>query len=82
MRFEQQHPVLGRIAMPNVPFRFSDVDVTPQRPVPLLGQHNREILRALLEYAPDQISELERDGILYAEETVGRLALHGSSSKE
>jgi crotonobetainyl-CoA:carnitine CoA-transferase CaiB-like acyl-CoA transferase len=75
MVFEQEHPVLGRILMPNVPFKFSDVDVTPHTPAPLMGQHNREILGELLEYAPAQIAELERDGVLYAEEAVGRLAL-------
>jgi crotonobetainyl-CoA:carnitine CoA-transferase CaiB-like acyl-CoA transferase len=74
MLFEQEHPVLGRITMPNVPFKFSDVDVTPRRPAPLLGEHNREILSTLLRYAPAEVADLERDGALYAEEAVGRLA--------
>ena len=43
MVVEQDHPLLGKIKLPNLPFRFSDCDTTPRSPAPLLGQHNREI---------------------------------------
>ena len=72
MLFEQEHPVLGRITMPNVPFKFSDVDVTPRRPAPLLGEHNREILATTLGYSGAEVEALERDGVLYAETAVHR----------
>jgi len=72
MLFEQEHPVLGRVTMPNVPFTFSDVDVTPRTPAPLLGQHNREILTATLGYAASDADALERDGVLYAEPAAQR----------
>ena len=74
MLIEQEHPVLGRVTLPNVPFKFSDADITPRTPAPLLGQHNREVLRGLLEYSAEQVAEMERDGVLHAEEAVGRLA--------
>ena len=72
MLFEQEHPVLGRITMPNVPFTFSDVDVTPRRPAPLLGEHNREILTTILGYSRAEAEALERDSVLYAETAVRR----------
>jgi len=73
MLFDQEHPVLGRVTLPNVPFRFSDVDTTPRGPAPLLGQHNQEILCTILGYSPSQAAEMERGGVLHAEEGVGRL---------
>ena len=73
MLFEQEHPVLGRVTLPNVPFTFSDADVTPRTPAPLLGQHNREIPCTILGYSAAQVAEMERDGVLHAEEAVGRL---------
>jgi crotonobetainyl-CoA:carnitine CoA-transferase CaiB-like acyl-CoA transferase len=72
MLFEQEHPVLGHITMPNVPFTFSDVDVTPRRPAPLLGEHNREILTTTLGYSQADVEALEQDGVLHAEAAVSR----------
>ena len=65
--------MLGRVTLPKVPFRFSDVDVTPRAPAPLLGEHNREIVRALLGYSEREVAELERAGVLHAEEAVHHL---------
>jgi len=75
MIVEQDHPVLGRIRMPNLPFRFSECDTSPRSVAPLLGQHNREIA-ANLGYASDDIDAMVRDGVLYAEEAVARLPAH------
>lgn len=72
MIFEQEHPILGRIAMPNVPFKFSDIDVTPRTVAPLMGQHH-EILSTLLGYSEVQVETLARDRVIYAEEAVERL---------
>jgi crotonobetainyl-CoA:carnitine CoA-transferase CaiB-like acyl-CoA transferase len=69
MVIEQDHPVLGRIRMPNLPFRFSDCDITPRSVAPLMGQHNRDIA-AGLGYSPDDIDTMIKDGVLYAEEAV------------
>jgi len=41
MLIEQQHPVVGTVKLPNLPFHFSDCDTTCRIPAPLLGQHNR-----------------------------------------
>ena len=72
MIVEQDHPVLGRIRMPNLPFRFSDCDTAPTSTAPLLGQHNRSIA-ADLGYAPADVDAMVRDGVLYAEDAVARL---------
>jgi crotonobetainyl-CoA:carnitine CoA-transferase CaiB-like acyl-CoA transferase len=72
MIVEQDHPVLGRIRMPNLPFRFSGCDTSPTSTAPLLGQHNRSIA-ADLGYAAADIDAMVHDGVLYAEEAVARL---------
>jgi crotonobetainyl-CoA:carnitine CoA-transferase CaiB-like acyl-CoA transferase len=73
MIVEQEHPVLGRIRLPNPPFRFSESDTSPRSVAPLLGQHNREIA-ATVGYTQPEIDAMVRDGVLYAEEAVTRQA--------
>ena len=73
MVVEQQHPLLGLIKLPNLPFRFSDCDTSPRGPAPLLGQHNREVA-ADLGYSASDIDRLTSDGVLYAEASVARLS--------
>jgi crotonobetainyl-CoA:carnitine CoA-transferase CaiB-like acyl-CoA transferase len=70
MVIEQDHPVLGKVRLPNLPFRFSDCDTTPKMPAPLLGQHNRAIA-ASLGYSEADIAAMTEDGVLYAEKAVG-----------
>jgi crotonobetainyl-CoA:carnitine CoA-transferase CaiB-like acyl-CoA transferase len=72
MIIEQEHPVLGKVRLANVPFKFSDCDATPTRPAPLMGQHNREIA-AELGFAATDVEAMVRDGVLYAEAAVDRL---------
>jgi crotonobetainyl-CoA:carnitine CoA-transferase CaiB-like acyl-CoA transferase len=73
MVIEQDHPLLGKIKLPNLPIRMSDCDTSPRGPAPLLGQHNREIA-ASVGYSDQQIDVLVAQGVLYAEAAVGRLA--------
>jgi crotonobetainyl-CoA:carnitine CoA-transferase CaiB-like acyl-CoA transferase len=65
MVVEQDHPTLGNIKLPNLPFRFSDCDTSPRGPAPLLGQHNREIA-AELGFSANDIDAMQRDGVLYS----------------
>jgi crotonobetainyl-CoA:carnitine CoA-transferase CaiB-like acyl-CoA transferase len=71
MIIEQEHPVLGRVRLANVPFRFEGLDTTPRSVAPLLGQHNREIA-ASTGLSEAQIDALERDGVLHAEPAARR----------
>ena len=72
MIVEQEHPVLGKVRLANIPFKFSDCDVTPRSVAPLMGQHNREIA-ANLGFSAPEIDAMERDGVLHAEEAVAAL---------
>lgn len=73
MIVEQDHPVLGRIRLPNLPFRFSDCDTGPRSPAPFIGQHNREIAERL-GYHDADVDAMVRDGVLYAEPLPGTQA--------
>ena len=73
MVIEQDHPLLGKIKLPNLPFRFSDCDTSPRGPAPLLGQHNREVAQSL-GYSENDIDTMEAAGVLYAEPDVKKLS--------
>lgn len=66
MIIEQQHPAIGPVRLANLPFRFSDADTSPGPAAPMLGQHNREIVRGL-GYSDADIEAMERDGVLFRE---------------
>ena len=72
MIIEQEHPVLGKVRLANIPFKFSDCDVTPRSVAPLMGQHNREIA-AKLGFSDAEIEAMVTDGVLHAEEAVERI---------
>ena len=67
MIIEQDHPVLGKVKLANIPFKFSDCDVTPRSVAPLMGQHNRQIA-AKLGFTATEIDAMEKDGVLHAED--------------
>ena len=73
MIVEQDHPVLGRVQLPNLPFRFSESDTSPTSVAPLLGQHNRSVAKAL-GYSADEIEAMIAEGVLYAEDAVREMA--------
>ena len=72
MIVEQQHPLLGKISLGNLPYHFSGCDTTLTMAAPLLGQHNRQIAGSL-GYTAQQIDALVSDGVLYAEAAVAAL---------
>jgi crotonobetainyl-CoA:carnitine CoA-transferase CaiB-like acyl-CoA transferase len=64
MVIEQDHPALGKIRLPNLPFRFSDCDTSPTCVAPNMGQHNRQIASSL-GYNEAEIDTLLDAGVLY-----------------
>jgi len=60
---------LGKVTLPNLPFRFSDCDTTVRAPAPLLGQDNRRIA-ASLGLSAELVEAMVRDGVLYNEAAV------------
>ena len=67
MVIEQDHPALGRIRMPNLPFRFSGYEPPVPAVAPRIGEHNRSIA-ASLGYSADEIASMIADGVLYQED--------------
>jgi crotonobetainyl-CoA:carnitine CoA-transferase CaiB-like acyl-CoA transferase len=61
------HPRYGRLTLTNSPLRLSETDTGVERPAPLLGQHNREVLDGM-GYSPAEIDALVRDGVLFSED--------------
>ncbi len=62
-----RHPRYGTVAGlsgTGVPIRFSGADVSLDRPVPTLGEHNDHVYRELLGYTPEQIAELTGDAVI------------------
>lgn len=60
---EIDHPAAGTLLYPGRPFVMSESPWRVRRPAPLLGQHTAEIL-AELGYAPAQIAQMRRDGVI------------------
>jgi crotonobetainyl-CoA:carnitine CoA-transferase CaiB-like acyl-CoA transferase len=58
------HPVAGTLKYPGLPYQFSNVDLAPREPAPLLGQHTDAVLRERLGYSPDSLSKLKHDGVI------------------
>lgn len=67
MILEQNHPELGKVRLPNLPFNFSACDKSTPAIAPELGQHNAEIA-AGLGFSKDEITAMEESGALYAAE--------------
>ena len=65
MILEQDHPELGKVRLPNLPFNFSACDKSTPSIAPELGQHNAEIA-AELGFSKDEITAMEASGALYA----------------
>lgn len=63
MVVESQHPVMGPTKVLGVAPKFSDLDVRPSGPAPLLGQHSREVLTEL-GLSVDEVDALVADGVI------------------
>ncbi len=61
-----EDPVLGPLAIPGFPLRFSAQPERPELIAPVLGQHNAAVLSGVLGYAPERIAALAAQGVLVA----------------
>lgn len=59
-------PIMGPLAIPGFPLRFSEQPERLDLVAPTLGQHNADVLSEVLGYTPQRISELEQAGVLVA----------------
>jgi crotonobetainyl-CoA:carnitine CoA-transferase CaiB-like acyl-CoA transferase len=65
MLVEQDHPILGKIKLANLPFKFSGCDTTIYDVAPELGEHNVEIASSL-GLSAAEIAAMLADGVLYS----------------
>ncbi|MGD2201451.1 MAG: CoA transferase [Candidatus Bathyarchaeota archaeon] len=61
---ETDHPTAGKVRSPGFPVKMSRTPAKYRLPAPQLGEHNQEILRDLLGYSEEQITDLKKTGIL------------------
>ena len=61
---EADRRYVGRHVVPLAPYALDGARPAIDRPAPTLGEHNAEVLGAVLHLAPAEISALERDGII------------------
>lgn len=64
---EIQDPQYGKLKILNNAFRFSEVKCGPKGHLPRLGEHNHEILSSLLGYSDAEITQLQNEGVIYAD---------------
>lgn len=67
MIIEQDHPRLGKVRLPNLPFKFSGYELGVPTAAPELGGDNAEIAREL-GFSADEIAEMAASGALYSAE--------------
>jgi crotonobetainyl-CoA:carnitine CoA-transferase CaiB-like acyl-CoA transferase len=58
------HPVVGRLPIPTLPYRWSGIDRWIRFPAPTLGQHNHEVLSSILGLDEAEIERLEEEGVI------------------
>ena len=60
-----EHPVLGKVTLTGLPFRFSDTPKGNYSVAPLLGQHNEYVFGQLLGLSKEEIQKLREDKVFY-----------------
>ena len=61
---EIDHPRTGRLTYPRVPYQFSETPCRAERPAPLLGEHNEEILAKRLGRSRQELSKMGMAGVI------------------
>lgn len=57
MIVEVEHPVAGKLKLPNVPFKMSKTPGSVNTPAPLLGQHTNELLKEMFGWDEATVEE-------------------------
>jgi crotonobetainyl-CoA:carnitine CoA-transferase CaiB-like acyl-CoA transferase len=64
---EVDHPEAGKFRYAGWPYKMPASPPRVQRPAPLLGQHNEDVLQGLVGYSPDEFADLCRSGAVWKE---------------
>jgi crotonobetainyl-CoA:carnitine CoA-transferase CaiB-like acyl-CoA transferase len=59
-----EHPVVGAMPLPSLPFRYASVDRWLRTAAPTIGQHNEPVLCGILGLSREELRELETDGVI------------------
>jgi crotonobetainyl-CoA:carnitine CoA-transferase CaiB-like acyl-CoA transferase len=59
-----EHPIVGAIPLPSLPFRYASVERWLREPAPTLGQHNERVLGGILGLTGEELTELEAEGVI------------------
>jgi formyl-CoA transferase len=59
-----EHPTIGQLELPGIPYILSSTPAEAHRPPPLLGEHTDEILTDLLGYTAEQVATLREHGAI------------------
>ena len=49
--------------LPSLPFRYASIDRWLRTPAPTMGQHNEQVLGGVLGLSPEELHDLEADGV-------------------
>ena len=61
-----EHPVVGAMPIPTLPYRFASVSRWLRTPAPTLGRDNERVLRGWLGVSPEELRALEAEGAIGA----------------
>ena len=59
-----EHPVVGAMPLPSLPFRLTGADRWLRTPAPTVGQDNERVLREILGLSLAELLELESEGVI------------------
>jgi crotonobetainyl-CoA:carnitine CoA-transferase CaiB-like acyl-CoA transferase len=59
-----EHPVVGAMPLPSLPFRYASIDRWLRTPSPTLGQHNADVLCGILGLSRSDLLALEAEGVI------------------
>jgi len=62
-------PLFGEVDIPGMPLKFSAFPEELPLQAASLGEHNEEVLRTHLSYTPEQVQQLESEGVLKRDPT-------------
>ena len=59
-----EHPVVGAMPLPSLPFRYASIGAWLRAPAPTIGQHNRPVLCGILGLSSEDFRGLEAEGVI------------------
>ncbi|MEL7566208.1 MAG: CoA transferase [Dehalobacterium sp.] len=64
MFVEIEHPVAGKLKVTGSQIKMSETKIAIRTPAPLLGQHNNEIYKSMLNLTEENLKELKDEGVI------------------